>query len=87
MLQDDCKKLSAWFSNRLGARQQLKEQMMGMNMSYCRFQNTLEALRECSEALSGSNDPVAELSEEEQKAARRLFKLCGELAADFGEDA
>ena len=62
---------------------------MPMNMSYCRFQNTLEALRECSDALaeSDASDPTQELSDEERKAARRLFKLCGELAADFGEDA
>ena len=28
LLQYDCRKLSAWFASRLGARQQLKEQMM-----------------------------------------------------------
>ena len=61
---------------------------MAMNMSYCRFKNTLRALRECSDALAelDGSDPLEELSESERKAAIRLFKLCGELAADYGED-
>ena len=87
LLQDDCRALSRWFESRLGAKRQVRENMMAMNMSYCRFENTLEALRECNEALAGSNNPLDELSEAEGKAARRLFKLCGELAADYGEDA
>jgi hypothetical protein len=58
---------------------------MSMNMSYCRFQNTLAALRECEEALSDSGDPLADLSEEERKAAKRLFKLCRSLADDFDD--
>ena len=60
---------------------------MSVNMSYCRFQNTLEALEECEEALSETCDPLADLSEAERKAAKRLFKLCGEIACDFLEDA
>ena len=60
---------------------------MSINMSYCRFQNTLSALIECRDALTDHycGDPVAELSEEEQTAARRLFKLCHELA-EFSDD-
>lgn len=58
------------------------------NMSYCRFQNALAALRECSEALAGSDspDPIADLSQDERKAARQLLKLCSNLAADYYED-
>ena len=56
------------------------------NMSYCRFRNTLSDLRDCSQALSEMGDYEKELSEEEAKAAKWLLKLCGELAADFGED-
>ena len=61
---------------------------MATNMGYCRFRNTLTALIECNEALSDCGaDPLSELSDDEQIAARRLFKLCGEMAADYGEDA
>lgn len=57
------------------------------NMSYCRFRNTLADLRDCREALSYMNDFEKELEGEEARAAKALLKLCGELAADFGEDA
>ena len=62
---------------------------MAMNMSYCRFENTLIALRECADALNEADtaDPLVTLSDHERQAARRLLKLCGELAADYGEDA
>lgn len=50
------------------------------NMSHCRFQNTLDDLRDCREALSDSLDPLADLSEEEAKAARNLIKLCRRIA-------
>jgi hypothetical protein len=56
---------------------------MAMNMSYCRFENTLAALRECKEALAESCDPIAELSESEQKSAKQLLQMCRELADDF----
>lgn len=60
---------------------------MPVNMSYCRFQNTLEALLECCEALSesASNDAFDELSAEERRAATRLVKLCRDFADDYGE--
>ena len=38
------------------------------NMSYCRFQNTLNDLRDCLGALGGSK-----LSNEEKRAARNMF--------------
>lgn len=62
---------------------------MPINMSHCRFYNTLAALRECSETLAVSEhrNPIDGLSDEEKKAAQKLLKLCGELAADYGEDA
>ena len=87
LLQDDCRALSKWFASRLGSPQQIKEKTMAMNMSYCRFENTLAALRECRDALSESCDPLSELSESEKKAAERLFKMCRELADDFVADA
>lgn len=60
---------------------------MPINMSYCRFENTLAALRECRDALDGAGlDPFAELSDEEREAAQKLLKLCAELAENYGED-
>ena len=59
---------------------------MAVNMSYCRFANTLAALKECQDALSETSDPMAELSPGEAKAAKRLLALCDELAADYCDD-
>lgn len=56
------------------------------NMSYCRFRNTLEDLRDCHSALSEMGDFEKELSEEEAKAAKRLFKVCRELADDYAPE-
>lgn len=62
---------------------------MPMNMSHCRFENTLSALQECSKALDADDHPrpLETLSEPEQAAAKRLFTLCRELADDYGDDA
>jgi hypothetical protein len=57
---------------------------MSINMSYCRFQNTLEALRECVQSTYDSSDPLAELSEPERKAAIKLLRLCRQFADDIG---
>ena len=59
---------------------------MAMNMSYCRFENTLAALRECDEAMAESANPLDELSESERKAAKRLLKLCREMADNYGDE-
>lgn len=53
-----------------------------LNMGYCRFANTLAALRECAESLVGA-DPLSDLSDEEREAAKQLFKLCREMADDY----
>jgi len=47
------------------------------NMSYCRFENTLEDLRDCRDNLT---DP--ELSKEEFKARKKLIKVCREIVED-----
>ena len=47
------------------------------NMSYCRFQNTLEDLRDCSDYLD-----EFDLSEEEAKARKRLIKVCQSIVDD-----
>jgi hypothetical protein len=54
------------------------------NMSYCRFQNTLEDLRDCANWLA-EHEPTKELSAEELKAFERLIKVCEWLAGDYGE--
>lgn len=53
------------------------------NMSYCRFQNTLQDLRDCNEALEEIDGNLAELSKEEARAADRLVRLCARIAAAF----
>jgi hypothetical protein len=55
----------------------LTEEMEMANMSYCRFRNTLDDLRDCHEHMDD------ELSESEQKDRKRLIKLCCEIAGDY----
>lgn len=48
------------------------------NMSYCRFQNTLQDLRDCYENMDDTD-----LSDEEKRARRSLLKLCDQIADDY----
>ena len=50
------------------------------NMSYCRFQNTLEDLRDCEENLY---EPC---SKDEHRARINLLRLAHRIAADFDND-
>jgi hypothetical protein len=45
-----------------------------VNMSYCRFENTYNALRECEEHIEDED-----LSDDEKKYRERLVKLCGNI--------
>ena len=45
-----------------------------MNMSYCRFQNTVTDLADCMDALEEIDYDLTKLSADEEKAARR--KAC-----------
>jgi len=54
------------------------------NMSYCMFENTLADLQEAHDKLTDI-DSLSELSESEQKAARKLIKLCNNIAEKFDE--
>ena len=47
------------------------------NMAHCRFQNTLGDLRDCSDYLDETD-----LSEEEEKARKRLIKVCQSIVDD-----
>jgi len=44
-----------------------------MNMSYCRFQNTLQDLEDCAEHINDN------LTGDEYHARRRLIELCREI--------
>jgi hypothetical protein len=50
------------------------------NMSYCRFRNTLEDLRDCYDNIDDVESP------EEEKARQRLIELCKRIAAEFEEE-
>ena len=52
------------------------------NMSYCRFQNTLNDLKDCKDALD--EQEFSELNSDEQYAAVRLIKLCARISAMYG---
>lgn len=52
---------------------------MAMNMSYCRFENTVQALKECYDAMDD------ELSPDEQKWRKRLVELCAAIADEYSE--
>ena len=56
-----------------------------MNMSYCRFQNTLEALQECMDALDEIDYDVEKLCSDERRAAEQLARLCWQFASDLEE--
>lgn len=45
-----------------------------MNMSYCRFHNTLQDLQDCAEHMEDDD-----LSEEEAQCRERLLQLCREI--------
>ena len=47
-----------------------------MNMSYCRFQNTVIDLADCMDAVEEIDHDPAKLSADEEKAARRLIEIC-----------
>jgi len=51
-----------------------------MNMSYCRFQNTLQDLRDCAENIN------ANLTGEEFEARRYLIELCKDIV-DEADDS
>lgn len=53
------------------------------NMTYCMFQNTLMDLEEIDERISEPGFRFSDMSDAEQKAARRLFELCSALAQNY----
>lgn len=51
------------------------------NMSYCRFQNTLQDLRDCRDNMDDDD-----LSDAEKSARYWLLKMCDEIVADYVTD-
>ena len=54
------------------------------NMSYCRFRNTVNDLADCKSALD--DESFDELDEDEQQAARRMYKLCKNFIKTYEDD-
>ena len=54
-----------------------------MSMSYCLFQNALYDLSRCRDVLYEKD--ILALSEDEQKAARKLIAVAMDIADDFGD--
>lgn len=61
------------------------------NMSYCRFENTTQDMQDCIDALSEVDGSLKDYfdslsSEYEQHAFKRFFRLCKEVAENYGDD-
>lgn len=50
------------------------------NMSYCRFQNTLEDLMDCQEYFD------KRLSGDEMYARRKMLRICKQIAKEYDLD-
>lgn len=53
------------------------------NMSYCRFRNTLEDLRDCERNMDLDEDRA---DPQEVKARRQLIDLCAQIASEYGDE-
>lgn len=58
-----------------------------MNMSYCRFENTLNDLNDCETALNEfiQCDENVISSDRERNKAKKLIKLCKYIAENYEE--
>ena len=53
-----------------------------LNMSYCRFQNTVGDLEDCYDHIDlNEND----LSQDEEDARERLIEICVDIALEYGD--
>jgi len=55
------------------------------NMSYCRFENTLQDLRDCFDALReySATELMEEANEYEKRSIVQLIKVCKEISDDY----
>ncbi len=51
-----------------------------MNMSYCRFRNTLNDLQDCYDSME---EVIEEYSDEEVLAREKLIRLCEDVVDDY----
>ena len=66
-----------------------------MNMSYCKFQNTLTDLRDCYSTMNDlaeehgylNEEALQSLGHEERHALECMLELVKNVAQEFGEDA
>lgn len=59
---------------------------MPINMSHCRFENALKALREFDEALASLGiNPLDALNDNELKYAEKTIRLCHLIAENYYE--
>lgn len=57
-----------------------------MNMSYCRFENTVSDMEDCVEALRNAEsikELYKDMSNYEKEAFKRFFELCAEITEEF----
>ncbi len=58
-----------------------------MNMSYCRFQNTAQDLKDCLENLHSLDPDRHDHNDREEKwARRRIIMMAAEIMQDLGID-
>jgi DNA invertase Pin-like site-specific DNA recombinase len=62
-----------------------------MNMSYCRFQNTLSDLRDCYHNWEGDagtyeDSEIEELSDDEKDAREQLLELCKKIINEHDDE-
>jgi hypothetical protein len=58
------------------------------NMSYCRFENTLDDLWDCKRALDDGAFIDKEMDKDHERPSMiKLIKLCKRIADDYGEAA
>lgn len=58
------------------------------NMSYCRFRNTLQDLRDCYDNMGEIEDTEQEAAryDSETAARKRLIELCCDIALAYGDE-
>lgn len=67
----------------------LNGEMINMNMSYCRFQNTVSDLKDCFEAMCGEDEyyqSKADISNEEFDALERIVEICRDIVHMADDD-
>lgn len=51
------------------------------NMGYCKFENTLNDLRDCEDTIGDESESLTE-----ESARKKLIELCKQIADEYGDD-